>query len=233
MSDDLDDLDGLCPCCGRETMEGQVCACCKKCGSINTPCACEFNLLTPEGQRDFFKYGETFVPIVFSEPAPGERPPMEMRYSRLLQQVPHAMRGLTYLVDAGRCEASTQIETLIDKALATHRCALREGHEGDHRSQDGATWSNGPCEVRAVVKNEVYSPVQCDKPAGHVGPHEAYRGDGIAENYHWTWGNDSALAPWVPLAYAVPRKKRSLLSIVREFFRRRRHIRPPEGAGKT
>ena len=236
MSDDLgDDLDGLCPVCGRETMEGQVCACCKKCGSVLTPCACEFDLSTATGQRDFEKYGEMFIPIVpiRFEPAPGERPPMEMRYSRLLQQVPHALRGLDYLVDAGRCEAATQIEMPIDKALATHRCALREGHDGEHRGQDGTTWSNSPCLFRAVIKHEVYNPVQCDKPAGHVGPHEAYRGDGITENYHWTWGDDSALAPWVPLAYAVPRKKRSLLSIVREFFRGRRHIRPPEGGPKT
>lgn len=137
------------------------------------------------------------------------------------------------MVDAGRCEAATQIETLIDKALASHRCALQEGHDGDHRSNDGTTWENTPCLVRCVVKSEVYTPVQCDKPAGHVGPHEAYRGDGITENYHWSWGDDSAIVPWVPKAYLPPKKKRTLLSIVREFFRGRRHIRPPEGDGKT
>lgn len=124
----------------------------------------------------------------------------------------------------------------VPGSLATdpmERCVLRELHDGDHQCNDGRRWTNEKCSARCVVKNEVYSPVQCDRAAGHDGDHEAWRGDGVSESNHWTWDESLSIPTWVPRAYVAPAKKRSLWSIVREFFARRRHTRPPEGGPTT
>lgn len=113
------------------------------------------------------------------------------------------------------------------------RCVQREYHDGDHQLVDGRAWRNERCEARCVVKNEVYTPVQCDKAFGHDGDHEAFRGDGVSESNRWTWDDSLSIPGWIPRAYVPPAKKRTVWSILREFFAKRRHIRPPEGGRKT
>lgn len=264
-----DDTEGLCPVCGRDATTPEACPCCKGCGSINTPCACEFDLSTEQGRSDFFKYGEAFHPMkVLSYICEGEKcgRPVDVPCSRCgyfcpkcdpcgahlrLQHLadltsrervpPPPGKSITYydIPDGPRveihrivfCDARTQIQMPIDKSWATIRCVLRAEHDGKHKSSD-RTWDNVRCEAYAAVVTEAYSPVQCDKPAGHEGKHQAYRGDGL-ENYRWEWEDASSFPAHIPKAYDVSPKKRSLLSIVREFFRSRRHIRASEPGPKT
>lgn len=131
------------------------------------------------------------------------------------------------------CTCRLPVLMPIDKATSYERCTLRQGHEGEHQLHDGRRWENAPCIARCVVKDEVHTPVQCDLRAGHDGDHEAFRGDGVERSSHWTWDDSLSIPTWIPRAYVAPAKKRTLLSIVREFFTRRRHIRPPEGGPKT
>jgi hypothetical protein len=49
----------------------------------------------------------------------------------------------------------------------------------------------------------------------------------------FTWPERDAIPVWIPPAHEVPRKKCSLLSIVRVFFGGRRHTSRPEAGAKT
>lgn len=193
-----------CQSCGHDV--GTQCECCDRCGP-------GFSIQ----MRRYLQYNV-------------QPPPPSLRYMDAIDDRPHPPQvALTRVVF---CNCRLPVVTPIDKATSYEKCVLREYHDGEHQLQDGRRWPNERCIARVKVHDEKHSPVQCDKGAGHDGDHVADRGDGVELSAHWEWPDDHSIPTWIPRAYAQPAKKRTLLSIVREFFAKRRHIRPPEGPVK-
>ena len=80
-------------------------------------------------------------------------------------------------------------------------------------------------QIDSTAERRVMSQESCRLDFDHEGLHRSANG--------WTWLTGQVTPVEFPRAYAVPRKKCSLLSIVRVFFGGRRHTSRPEAGAKT
>ena len=132
-----------CSFCGRESTG--PCQCCKVCGCVNTPCACDYDLSTPEGRRDFEKYGEAFVQI---------------RVEPERQILPGVY------VSPAPCLSSRWFEARIDSTperpvWTQESCGLDFDHEGPHHSANGFFWETGQVTPGQMPRAHTVSRKKC------------------------------------------------------------------------
>lgn len=149
-----------------------------------------------------------------------ERRPSNL--DQILRYLPPEIREPS---EAQWCQARVGVRTSIYEVIR-HRCTKRADHPDDHASEgDVLVWSTTAiCTSKVAVKRNgwrrnkrVYSNETCGLISGHPGQHRSSNG--------LEWTPDQALPLHIPQALALVPRKRTLWTIVREFFGRHRHIR--------